>query len=314
MKQKRIKPLWFKTEIPSSQNFFLLKKILKQFHLNTVCEEAKCPNISYCWAKKTATFMILGDTCTRNCKFCAVKKGRPSPLNPEEPIFIAKAVKFLGIKYVVITSVTRDDLPDGGASIFVNTIIAIRKYNKNVIVEILIPDFNGNKEALEKVLEAKPNVLNHNLETVENLYPLINRPLSFYTRSLNILEKAKTNGLITKSGIMIGLGESVKQIIKTLKDLRSIECDILTIGQYLQPTKDHLPVKKYYNKEEFEELKFIGRELGFKWIETGPLIRSSFRAKWIYNKIIKCYEFDMDEKKCYLTKKTDQKEEKWLIK
>ena len=282
MKQKRVKPSWFKMKIPSSPNFFLLKKILKELQLTTVCEEAKCPNIGHCWSKKTATFMILGDICTRNCRFCAVKKGIPLPLNPEEPFLIAKAVKALGIKYAVITSVTRDDLSDGGASVFVNTIDAIRKLNRNVKIEILIPDFNGNEESLYKVFEAKPEILNHNLETVEKLYPLINRPSSFYLRSLQILEKAKKYNLVTKSGIMVGLGENKKQIITTLKDLRSVDCDILTIGQYLQPTKNHIPVKKYYREEEFHELKLIGKELGFKWVEAGPLVRSSFHAQQIY--------------------------------
>ena len=282
MKQKRVKPSWFKMKIPSSPNFFLLKKILKELQLTTVCEEAKCPNIGHCWSKKTATFMILGDICTRNCRFCAVKKGIPLPLNPEEPFLIAKAVKALGIKYAVITSVTRDDLSDGGASVFVNTIDAIRKLNRNVKIEILIPDFNGNEESLYKVFEAKPEILNHNLETVEKLYPLINRPSSFYLRSLQILEKAKKYNLVTKSGIMVGLGENKQQIIKTLKDLRSVDCDILTIGQYLQPTKNHIPVKKYYREEEFHELKLIGKELGFKWVEAGPLVRSSFHAQQIY--------------------------------
>jgi len=282
MKQKKVKPSWFKTEIPSSPNFFLLKKILKELKLTTVCEEAKCPNIGHCWGKKTATFMILGDICTRKCRFCAVKKGVPAPPNHEEPLLVAKAVKALGIKYAVITSVTRDDLFDGGASVFVDTIEAIRKLSKNVKIEILIPDFNGNEESLNKIFKTKPEVLNHNLETVEEFYPLINRPSSFYRRSLQILEKAKKHNLVTKSGIMVGLGENKKQIIKTLKDLRSVECDILTIGQYLQPTKNHVPVKKYYRKEEFHELKLIGKELGFKWIEAGPLVRSSFRAQQIY--------------------------------
>ncbi len=282
MKQKRMKPSWFKTEIPSSPNFFLLKKILKELKLTTVCEEAKCPNIGHCWGKKTATFMILGDICTRNCRFCAVKKGVPTPPNHEEPLLVAKAVKALGIKYAVITSVTRDDLFDGGASVFVDTIEAIRKLSKNVKIEILIPDFNGNEESLNKIFKTKPEVLNHNLETVEELYPLINRPSSFYRRSLQILEKAKKHNLVTKSGIMVGLGENKKQIIKTLKDLRSVGCDILTIGQYLQPTKNHVPVKKYYREEEFHELKLIGKELGFKWVEAGPLVRSSFHAQQIY--------------------------------
>ena len=282
MKQKRMKPSWFKTEIPSSPNFFLLKKILKELKLTTVCEEAKCPNIGHCWGEKTATFMILGDICTRNCRFCAVKKGVPTPPNHEEPLLVAKAVKALGIKYAVITSVTRDDLFDGGASVFVDTIEAIRKLSKNVKIEILIPDFNGNEESLNKIFKTKPEVLNHNLETVEELYPLINRPSSFYRRSLQILEKAKKHNLVTKSGIMVGLGENKKQIIKTLKDLRSVGCDILTIGQYLQPTKNHVPVKKYYREEEFHELKLIGKELGFKWVEAGPLVRSSFHAQQIY--------------------------------
>ncbi|MCP2520014.1 lipoyl synthase [SCandidatus Aminicenantes bacterium Aminicenantia_JdfR_composite] len=285
MRQKRTKPLWFKTEIPSSPNFFLLKKILKNLQLHTVCEEAKCPNIGNCWAKKTATFMILGNTCTRNCRFCAVRKGIPEPPNNDEPVLISEAVKLLGIKYAVITSVTRDDLSDGGASIFARTVNIIRKVNPDVKIEVLIPDFNGNENALNEVFEVKPDILNHNLETVQELYPFINRPSLFYTRSLKILEKARKHKLITKSGLMIGLGETKEQIIKSLKDLRNVGCDIITIGQYLQPTKAHVPVKKYYTEKEFEELKLIGKQLGFKWVEAGPLVRSSFHATQIYEKI-----------------------------
>lgn len=281
MRQNR-KPIWLKTRFPSSPDFFQLKKILKEHKIHTVCEEAKCPNIAQCWSKKTATFMILGDICTRNCRFCAVKKGVPKPLDKKEPHLVAKAIKLLNIEYAVITSVTRDDLEDGGASIFIATINEIRKIDENIKIEVLIPDFNGNEIALEGVLKGKPDVLNHNLETVEELYPLINRPLHFYKRSLKILEKAKKFKLITKSGIMVGLGENKKQLINTMKNLRKVDCDILTIGQYLQPTKNHVPVKKYYTDEEFEELKEFGIELGFKWVEAGPLVRSSFHANRVY--------------------------------
>jgi lipoic acid synthetase len=283
MQKKQQKPQWLKTKIPDSQNFFLVKKILKEYNLKTVCEEAKCPNISHCWSKKTATFMILGNTCTRNCRFCAVKKGNPSPIDPSEPNLIAKAIKSLGIKHAVITSVTRDDLPDGGASIFSKTIKINREINPDVKIEVLIPDFNGSKEALYEVIKSRPDILNHNIEAVAQIYPKINRPLQFYHRSLWILRESKKNGLITKSGLMVGLGETKKDIIDTLKDLKNGGCDIVTIGQYLQPTKNHLPVEKYYSPQEFEEIKMTGKEIGLSWIEAGPLVRSSFHARIIYN-------------------------------
>ncbi|MFQ6082013.1 MAG: lipoyl synthase [Candidatus Aminicenantia bacterium] len=278
MEKGERKPAWFKVKIPVNKNFFLVNKTIKDNKLTTVCQEAKCPNVSQCWSNKTATFMILGNICTRDCKFCAVKKGKPNNLNPEEPVSVAQAVNLLEIKHVIITSVTRDDLPDGGASVFSRTIRAIRRNNPQVKIEVLIPDFNGISESLKKILETNPDILNHNLETVFSLYPKINRPPYFYQRSLEILKESRKRGMMTKSGIMVGLGESKEEIVETLKDLKKVGCNIVTIGQYLQPTKAHLPVERYYHPWEFEDLREIGMRMDFDWVESGPLVRSSYQA------------------------------------
>ncbi len=277
------KPSWLKVKLPSHSNFFCVSGLLKKQNLHTICVSAKCPNISECWAQRTATFLILGDICTRGCLFCAVKKGVPSPPSPDEPSRVAETVSLMGVRYVVITSVTRDDLSDGGASIFIETIKSIRKKTPGVKVEILIPDFNGNEKALDTVIQARPAVLNHNLEVPETIYPLINRPKKNYFRSLEILKRSKEAGMITKSGLMIGLGEKEEDIFQTLSDLRKASCDLLTIGQYLQATRTNAPVVKYYYPEEFEQLKKTALDLGFKEVESGPLVRSSYNAHNMYN-------------------------------
>lgn len=279
------KPHWLKVKFPSHKNFFFVSNTLKKGRLKTICQSAKCPNIAECWSKKTATFLILGDICTRGCAFCAVEKGFPSPPSADEPANVAEAVSLFGLRYAVITSVTRDDLSDGGASFFAETIMAIKKRTPGVKVEVLIPDFKGDEKALEKVYRAQPDILNHNLETTERLYPHINRPSENYHRSLDVLKKAKEMGAVTKSGLMIGLGEKKEEIIRSLSDLREVFCDLLTIGQYLQPSKAHAPVWKYYTPLEFEHLKRIALNLGFRDVESGPLVRSSYKAHKMYNSL-----------------------------
>ena len=279
------KPHWLKVKFPSHQNFFYVSRTLKKGKLNTICQSAKCPNVAECWSQKTATFLILGEICTRGCAFCAVEKGIPSRPSPDEPAQVAEAVSLLGLSYAVITSVTRDDLSDGGASFFAATIRAIKNRTPGVKIEVLIPDFKGDEKALEQVSQAQPDILNHNLETTERLYPHINRSSENYNRSLNVLKKAKEMGAVTKSGLMIGLGEKKEEIIQSLSDLRDAFCDLLTIGQYLQPSKTHTPVRKYYSPLEFEHLKRIASDFGFRDVESGPLVRSSYKAHKMYNSI-----------------------------
>lgn len=273
------KPDWLKIKLHTNEQFKELKSIMRGKELHTVCEEAKCPNIYECWSNRTATFMILGSICTRACRFCAVTTGLPTELDMEEPQKVAAATQQMGLKHVVVTSVARDDLKDGGASIFAETIRAIRKLNPITGVEVLIPDFGGSIDFLSVVLEAKPDILNHNIETVERLSDQV-RAKAKYHRSLTLLQNAKKlrSEQITKSSIMLGLGETTSEIIETMHDLRQANCDILTLGQYLQPTKQHLPVKKYYTPEEFERFKQTGREMGFAHVESGPLVRSSYHA------------------------------------
>jgi lipoic acid synthetase len=280
--QPKKKPTWLKVKFPSDPNFFAVSQLVERSNLHTICQSAKCPNISECWAHSTATFLILGDICTRNCAFCAVKKGIPSPPLSDEAHRVAKAASVMGLRYVVITSVTRDDLRDGGASAFVDTVRAIRKKISASKIEVLIPDFRGNEESLMDVISAQPDVLNHNIEVPESLYPNIHRPLENYQQSLRVLDKAKNYRAVTKSGIIIGLGETKADILHTFSDLRRVGCDLLTIGQYLQPTKQNTPVKKYYSPLEFEQLKKIALDFGFKEVEAGPLVRSSYRAHKIY--------------------------------
>ena len=270
-------PDWLKKRF-SEKEVFSTKEILKDLGLNTICESASCPNRSECFSKKTATFLILGDICTRNCRFCGVKKGRPLPLDPTEPERVTEAARRLELKYLVITSVTRDDLSDGGAEYFAQTIKKAKKRIPEIKVEVLTPDFKGSEDSLRTVLLAKPEVFNHNIETIERLYPEV-RPEANYQRSLKVLKFAKEDGFITKSGIMLGLGEEKEEVISAMEDLREVGCDYLTIGQYLKPNKKALPVKRFVTPEEFEEYKGIGEEMGFRGIASGPFVRSSYKAE-----------------------------------
>ncbi len=275
-------PYWIKEKKKiSTQEYKKIKGMLENYGLHTVCQEARCPNIYECFKSGTATFLILGNICTRNCRFCAIKKGVPQKVDPLEPNKVADCVYKMGIDFAVITSVTRDDLEDGGASHFVKTMKKIREKKKDIKIEILIPDFKGNMDALNLLLEEKPDVLNHNVETVKRLYPEV-RPLANYELSLKILKFFADNNIITKSGFMVGLGETLDEIIKLMEDLREAGVQILTIGQYLRPTMHHLPVKKYYHPDEFEKLKEIAYNIGFKFVVSGPFVRSSYRAKEAY--------------------------------
>ncbi len=272
-------PDWFKVKKPGGINYLRLQKLIKESELNTVCVEARCPNIGDCWDRLSATFMILGDICTRSCRYCAVTSGRPYPVDQEEPSRLARTVKKLGLKYCVITSVDRDDLTDGGASIFAACINKVRFEMPECKIEVLIPDFQGMEESLRIVLDAKPDVLNHNIETVESVFHSV-RPKGKYTQSLGLLEMAKNINpdVITKSGIMLGLGEDWKEILDTMADLRKADCDLLTIGQYLKPSERHFPLKRFYTPQEFDMLRQEGVKLGFKHVASGPLIRSSYHA------------------------------------
>ena len=276
------KPVWLKVKLPSDPNFFRVAEVLKAHRLHTICGSARCPNIGECWSNRTATFLILGDTCTRACSFCAVAKGAPSAPDESEPGRVAGVVHSLGLKYAVITSVTRDDLADGGASIFSRTIRAVREGSPRTKIEVLVPDFDGNVEALDVVLEAGPDILNHNLETTESLYAGIRRPAGNYRRSLEVLAASKRRKALTKSGLMIGLGERQEDILQTLSDLRRAGCDLLTIGQYLRPSPVNAPVEKYYSPGEFDELRDIALDFGFAGVVAGPLVRSSFHADKLY--------------------------------
>ena len=276
---KRRLPEWFKVQAPTSDNFKSFKGKLSSAKLNTVCEEAACPNIGECWDRGTATFMILGDICTRACRYCNVKTGRPSQIDIFEPSRVAKTVKQMGISYSVVTSVDRDDLVDGGAGAFAMTIKQIKKFNPDCKVEVLIPDFNGNKSSLETVLKASPDVLNHNIETCRRVFRMV-RPKGDYGQSLELLKRVKqlNPNIPTKSGMMVGLGETEDEIVETMNDLRNVDCDLLTIGQYLRPSKKHYKIDKFYHPKEFTKLEHIGMELGFKHVAAGPLVRSSYHA------------------------------------
>ena len=273
------RPDWLKVRAPGGKNYNELQMLMRDLALHTVCEEARCPNIGECWGHRTATFMILGDTCTRACGFCAVKTGRPGALDWGEPERVARAVQTMGLKHVVVTSVNRDDQPDGGSLIFAATIRKIRAYVPGCTVEVLTPDFEGVRSSLENVLRARPDVFNHNVETVERLTKAVRRRAR-YRRSLEVLRMAKeiVPGLCTKSGIMVGLGEMRAEITQTMQDLRACDVDILTIGQYLRPTPQHLDIVRYYHPDEFADLKAEGLALGFKHVESGPLVRSSYHA------------------------------------
>ncbi len=272
------RPHWLKVDLTGKGAFYRVRQLVDVQNLHTVCQSARCPNIGECWAKKTATFMILGDNCSRNCTFCAISHGALEAVDPDEPRRVAEAVKSLDLRYAVVTSVTRDDLPDGGAGAFARTIAAIRTANPGCRIEVLIPDFAGSKEALMTLLAQNPDVLNHNLETVEELYPRV-RPQANYHRSLDLLDSARRHGARTKSGLMLGVGESRDQLIKTLRDLRNIDCQIITLGQYLPPSRHHLPVERFVEPTEFAELRRLGLEMGFPHVESGPLVRSSYHAE-----------------------------------
>ena len=273
------KPPWLKKRIPPFQDLQKVKSILDETNLHTVCEEARCPNLGECFAEGTSTFLILGKICTRNCGFCAVEHGVPAQPDEAEPKKVTQAVKKMGLQYVVITSVTRDDLSDGGASFFTKTIQTIRASDSMTKVEVLIPDFRGDIHSLKSVLKEGPDVLNHNIETISRLYPEA-RPQGHYKRSLHLLERSKESypKILTKSGFMLGLGENRDEVLGLLRDLREAGCDLLTIGQYLQPRSDRLPVVRFIPPEEFEEYKKIGEKMGFKAVASGPFVRSSFHA------------------------------------
>ncbi len=271
-------PEYLKRPIINTEKTKIVRHILKDKCLNTVCENARCPNKNECYQKNTATFLIMGNVCTRNCKYCNISSARPEPLDKNEPIHIAEAVRDLGLKWTVITSVTRDDLPDGGAEHFAQCIYEIRKLTPQTKIEILTPDFKGKTSALDTIINAAPDVFNHNIETVRTIFKTA-RPQGNYDVSLDVLKYIREHSNIkTKSGLMVGLGESLDDIKSTLEDLRQINCDILTIGQYIQPSKQHLEVAKYYTLEEFEELKQLARDTGFKNFQIGPLVRSSYKA------------------------------------
>ncbi len=271
------RPEWLKVKIPHGEKFFQIKSLVTNQKLHTVCEEARCPNISECWHRGTATFMILGDVCTRSCGFCAVKTGKPTWFDPEEPDRVALSVDAMALRHAVITSVNRDELPDGGASIFAATIRRIRERRSSCRIEVLIPDFKGSLNSLKIVMEARPDILNHNTETVPRLYRIV-RPQANFTQSLQLLERAKQHGMTTKSGLMVGLGETREEVLDVMHNLAQIGLDILTIGQYLQPTKEHLPVDRFVHPDEFDSYRTEGLRMGFRVVESGPLVRSSYHA------------------------------------
>ena len=274
------KPPWLRVKAPGGATYVEIKRMMRELRLHTVCEEARCPNVGECWEHKAATFMILGDVCTRNCAYCAVAHGTPSSLDPHEPVRLAEAVARMGLRHVVITSVDRDDLPNGGAEIFASCITEIRRRLPDTSVEVLIPDFKGSAAALQLVIAARPDILNHNLETIERLYRIA-RPGGRYTRALELLRRARETAppeVLIKSGIICGLGEEWDELIAAMRDLRAHGVEILTLGQYLRPSADHLPVARWYTPEEFAELRRIGLALGYRHVEAGPLVRSSYHA------------------------------------
>jgi lipoic acid synthetase len=277
------KPPWLKVSLPTGPTYENVKALLKKSKLHTVCQEAKCPNLWECFSRQTATFLIMGPSCTRNCRFCAVDHEPPGPPDHEEPARVAEAAEKMGLRYVVVTSVTRDDLPDGGAGFFSRTIEEIRKRTPSALVEVLIPDFQGNTHAIEEVMIARPHVLNHNIETVPRLYPSV-RPEAVYGRSLQLLAHAKAYNprIPTKSGLMLGLGETSGEVEETLQDLLAAGCTMLTLGQYLQPSRGHLLVERFADPEEFDRWKEIARRMGFAEVASGPFVRSSYHAKALY--------------------------------
>lgn len=272
------KPSWLKVKLPIGKNYVSVKEIVSNHKLHTICESGNCPNMGECWGNGTATFLILGNICTRSCKFCAVLTGKPNEVDENEPQKIAESIHLMKLKHCVITSVDRDDLPDGGSEIWKKTITAIKNLNPNTTIETLIPDFQGDKKLLDKIIEAKPNIVSHNLETVRRTTKLI-RNKAIYDRSLDVLKYLKQNGITTKSGIMVGVGETDEEIYETMDDLLNVNCDIMTIGQYLQPSKSHYEISRFVTPEQFDEYKKIGLEKGFKHFESAPLVRSSYHAE-----------------------------------
>lgn len=271
------KPEWLKIKIPKAQAHKHVNGLVISNRLHTICESGNCPNAGDCWGRGTATFMILGDICTRACKFCNVKTGKPLPPDTSEPEKVAQSVKELNLKHAVITSVDRDDLPDGGAAIWVKTIKKIKELNPNTTIEVLIPDFDGNEALVEQIIDAKPEVISHNLETVERLTPQVRSKAKYHT-SLKVIQQIANSGLVAKSGIMLGLGETEDEVLKTMDDLRAIHCKVMTIGQYLQPTRMHHPVKAYVHPDKFADYEKIGLIKGFSFVESHPLVRSSYKA------------------------------------
>jgi lipoic acid synthetase len=272
------KPSWLKIRIPAGKQYVQVKDIVHQHKLFTICESGHCPNMADCWGRGTATFMILGDICTRSCKFCNVKTGRPLPADPEEPVHLAQSVKLMGLQHCVITSVDRDDLRDGGAGAWAKTILAIKEINPDTTIEALIPDFDGKTERIQQVIQSGPEVISHNLETVRRLTPLV-RSRAKYDVSLKVIRTIAAEGVLAKSGIMAGLGESEQEVADTMDDLLAAGCSVFTIGQYLQPTRKHLPVAEYLTPEQFEKYRIMGLQKGFRFIESNPLVRSSFHAE-----------------------------------
>ena len=271
------KPKWLRVKLPVGKKYTELRGLVDKYKLNTICTSGSCPNMGECWGEGTATFMILGNICTRSCGFCGVKTGRPETVEWDEPEKVARSIKIMGIKHAVITSVDRDDLKDGGSIIWAETVDAIRRANPNTTLETLIPDFQGNTKQIDRVIEVAPEVVSHNMETVRRLTREV-RIQAKYDRSLGVLKYLKENGMRTKTGLMLGLGEKEEEVIQTMKDLRAVNCDIITIGQYLQPTKKHLPVKEFITPEQFKKYETLGLEMGFMYVESGALVRSSYKA------------------------------------
>jgi lipoic acid synthetase len=290
-------PSWLKKDISRGKGLFKVKEILSELGLNTVCQSAKCPNIGECFGDGTATFMIMGRICTRDCRFCAVEGGDPNPLELDEPFRVAQAAKVLGLTHVVVTSVTRDDLPDGGAEHFSKTTTAIRESLPDSKVEVLVPDFKGNHDAVREVVKSHPTVFSHNMETVPRLYPRI-RPGADYCRSLNVLGFAKDfdSDIVTKSGLMLGLGETREEVLRSMKDLRNVGCDVLTMGQYISPSDRHFPEERFLHPEEFKEIESTGKEMGFPEVASGPFVRSSYHAGRLLERILPQQEKDNGER------------------
>ncbi|MCH2214407.1 MAG: lipoyl synthase [Flavobacteriales bacterium] len=277
-KQRVVKPKWLRVKLPTGEDYKQVRKVVDEHKLHTICESGNCPNMGECWGAGTATFMILGNICTRSCGFCAVETGRPGAVDFYEPGRVARSVKLMGVKHCVITSVDRDDLKDGGSEIWAQTVRAIRYQSPQTTLETLIPDFMGKWENLRNIIDVAPEIVSHNLETVRRLTKQV-RIQAKYDRSLEVLRRLKKGGIKTKSGVMLGLGETEGEVVETMEDLRSVETDILTLGQYLQPTRKHLPVSEFITPEKFAEYKEIGLKLGFRYVESGPLVRSSYHAE-----------------------------------